>query len=66
MRDTYRPPISKKRQAMLDEIAARLTADGVMEFTRHNALDLAIDRAYAALFPGEQLPEHKRYIKLPF
>jgi hypothetical protein len=66
MSDTYRPPISKKRQAMLDKIAKRLTDEGLLEFTRHNALDLAVDWFYAKMFPGEAMPEHKKYFRIDF
>ena len=66
MSDTYRPPISKKRQAMLDEIAAKLTADGLLEFSRHNALDAAIDWLYSKMFPGETMPGHKKFFRIDF
>ena len=63
----YRPPISKRREAMLEEIAAELNKDSVFHFTKHNVLDAVIDRAYEKTFPkAKGMPKRKRYITFPF
>ncbi len=62
----YRPPINEKRQEMLDKIAAKLTADGLLDFSRHNALDAAIDWLYIKMFPGETMSEHKKFFRIDF
>ena len=63
----YRPPISKRREAMLEEMAAELNKDSVFPFTKHNVLDAAIDRAYQKTFPeAKGLPKRKKRVTFPF
>ena len=54
-----RPPLSDESRKQIEEITDKLNEDAIIQFTPHNVLEMAIDRAWKAMFP-EQVSEVKR------
>lgn len=67
MMKTYRPPLSDERRKMLHEIARKLNEDALFPVSVHDALNMAIDRAYSSLFPKKHISaKRKRYYRIDF